>query len=128
MTGKGVMKMKENKKMNLGIAGIIAMGLVLTCVLLFPTAPPSEAATVPKIYKMEGTISAIDLKFNTVVVNVPLTEKKIFKVGGPLAKDATLKKGDNTNLTLKDFKVGDKVIVEWEPTSQGHLIKSLEGR
>lgn len=123
MTGKGVMKMKKER----WIVGIILAGFVLTSFLIL-TIRPVKAANAPKIYKMEGTISAIDLKFNTVVVNVPLTEKKIFKVGGPLAKDATLKKGDNTNLTLKDFKVGDKVIVEWEPTSQGHLIKSLEGR
>ena len=108
-------------------AGIVIAGLLLACLFTL-AAVPASAAPAPKIYRMEGTIAAIDLQFNTVVVNVPLTGKKIFKVGGPLAKDAVLKKGGKTDLTLKDFKVGDKVIVEWQPTPQGHLIRMLKAR
>ncbi len=102
---------------------VIGIVVVFLMVLIAPSAP--AAATGPKTYKMIGKISAIDLKFNTVVIDVPLTEKKIFTVAGPLAKDVTLKKGNKKNVTLKDFKVGDKVVVEWEPTPEGHLIKRL---
>ena len=120
------MKAKNIPKVLTGIAftGII---LIFAVTFLVPPAPVA-ASTAPRIYKMEGHITAIDLKFNTVVIDVPITEKKIFRVGGPLAKGAILKRGDKTDVSLKDFKVGDKVVVEWEQTPQGHLIKMLEAR
>ena len=101
-----------------GIAIVFVMTLMV----------PAVAAANPKLYKMAGKISAIDLKFNTVVINVPITEKKNFKVGGPLAKDAILKKGNKENVSLKDFKVGDKVVVEWESSPQGPVLKLLKSR
>ncbi len=104
-----------------GIGGITILCLIATLMLPF-----SASASIPKTYKMVGKIYAIDLKYNTVVVNVPLTEKKIFRVGGPLAPNAVLKKGNKEKPTLEDFKVGDKVVVEWEATPKGHLIHRLE--
>lgn len=103
----------------------VALGVTIIFILAVSAA--DAFAAKPKLYKMEGKISAIDLNHNTVVVNVHLTKKNIFTVGGPLAKDAVLKKG-NKKAFLKDFSLGESVIVEWEPTTQGHLIKRLESK
>jgi len=119
---------KGGVKMKTGIffRDIIVIGIaIIFAATLFAT--PSLAAK-PKIYKMEGKISAIDLQYNTVVIQVPLTKKNVFTVGGPLAKDAVLKRGNKKDVSLKNFKVGDTVIVEWEPTSQGHVIKLLKSK
>ena len=79
-----------------------------------------------KKYKMTGDITAIDLAHNTVVIEVPLAGK-MFTVGGPLSSKAVLKKGGQS-VGLADFRVGDRVIVIWEATEQGHLILSLKAR
>ncbi len=81
-----------------------------------------------KVYKMVGKITAIDLDYNTVVIEVPLGKKETFTVGGPLAKDAIIEKKGVKNPSLKDFKVGDEVVVKWEPTPNGHLIKMLAAK
>ena len=97
-------------------------------ILIFLTiaaVPAVSGAMTPKLYRMQGRITAIDPAAHTVVVNVPLTEKTNFTVAGPLAKDAILRRGDK-KAALSDFKVGEWVTVEWMPTSQGHLIKELE--
>jgi hypothetical protein len=106
--------------------GKIMIGISIALAMSLITLPALAAA--PKIYKMEGKISAIDLQDNTVVIQVPITEKNIFTVAGPLAKNATLKIRDKKEVTLKDFKVGEKVVVEWEPLPDGHLIKRLEAK
>ena len=77
-----------------------------------------------KIYKMKGTITAIELVYQTVVVEVPMG-KRMFTVGGPLATDAVVKKGKN-RAELNDFKIGDSVIVKWKVTEKGHLILFLD--
>jgi len=79
-----------------------------------------------KKYKMTGDITAIDLTHNTVVIEVPLAGK-MFTVGGPLSSKAILKKGGQS-VGLADFQVGDRVIVIWEATEQGHLILSLKAK
>jgi len=101
---------------------ITGIAIVFVMTLMVPAVPAAN----PKFYKMAGKISAIDLKFNTVVINVPITEKKNFKVGGPLAKDAILKKENKENVSLRDFKVGDKIVVEWESSPQGPVLKLLK--
>lgn len=79
-----------------------------------------------RLYRMVGDITAIDLDYNTVVIEVPL-EGKLFTVGGPLSHDAILKKG-NLSVDLIDFMIGDRVTVEWKPTEQGHLILLLQAK
>jgi len=79
-----------------------------------------------KIYDMTGDIAAIDLEFNTVIVEVPLAGKS-FTVGGPLSPEASLKKGGRT-INLSDFQVGDRVIIKWKATERGHIILALNAK
>ena len=79
-----------------------------------------------KKYKMTGDITAIDLTHNTVVIEVPLAGR-LFTVGGALCSEATLKRGGQS-VGLADFQVGDRVIVIWEATEQGHLILSIKAK
>lgn len=79
-----------------------------------------------KKYRMTGDITAIDLSHNTVVIEVPLAGK-MFTVGGALSSEAILKRGGQS-VGLADFQVGDRVIVIWEATEQGHLILSLKAK
>jgi hypothetical protein len=74
-------------------------------------------------YLMTGKISAIDLAYDTIVIEVPMVSKT-FTVGGPLADDAVLLKNNQT-AGLGDFNVGDQVTVKWHSTPQGHVIDHL---
>jgi hypothetical protein len=98
------------------IAGV-AMAVVLTFLATAPTI------VFAKTYNMTGKISAIDLAYNTVVIQVPMASK-MFTVGGPLAANAKLTK-DNKMASLNDFKVGERVAVKWHSTPQGHVIDRL---
>jgi maltoporin len=102
------------------------MTLVLA-VMFFVFFPGAQSWAGKKIHQMTGDISAIDLAYNTVVVEVPLAGEKTFTVGGPLSSVAVLKKG-NKSVSLEDFRVGDRVTVKWESTEQGHLILSLNAK
>jgi len=75
------------------------------------------------IYQMTGDITAIELEYNTVVIEVPMVGKT-FTVGGPLSWKAILKKGHQV-VGLSTFQVGDRVKVKWEATEKGHVILSL---
>ena len=97
---------------------------LLSALLLVSVWTMPAMAAAPKVYKMSGKITAVDLKDNTVVVDVPMGKKEIYTVAGPLAQDAVLKKGNKT-ATLKDFQKGESVIVEWEVTDKGHIVKQL---
>ena len=79
-----------------------------------------------KIYEMGGEITAIDLEHNTVVVEVPLGER-LYTVGGPLSSKAVLKK-DGKLAVLADFRRGDRVVVKWKVTAQGHVALLLKSR
>jgi hypothetical protein len=76
-----------------------------------------------KTYLMTGKITAIDLAYDTVVIEVPM-QSKTFTVGGPLASDAKMIKNDQTAM-LDDFNVGDRVMVTWHSTPDGHVIDRL---
>lgn len=78
------------------------------------------------IYEMRGEISAIDLAYNTVVIEVPLAGKT-FTVGGPLAHEAVVKRNDKA-AQLSDFQIGEWVTVKWETTEKGHLILFLKAK
>jgi len=71
-------------------------------------------------------ITAIDLEFNTVVVEVPLAGKS-FTVGGPLSPEASLKKGGRT-IDLSDFQVRDRVIIKWKAAEKGHIILAITAK
>ena len=79
-----------------------------------------------RIYQMVGDITALDLEYKTVVVEVPLAGKT-FTVGGPLSSEAVLERGGQS-ATLADFQVGDRVTVKWEATAQGHVILLLRAK
>ena len=79
-----------------------------------------------KVYHMVGDITAIDLEYNTVVVEVPLAET-LFTVGGPLTSDAVLKR-HGQSAGLADFQVGDRVTVRWKATEEGHVILLLKAK
>ncbi len=100
--------------------------LVALAAFIAVSAPPAMASGT-QIYRMRGKITAVDVADNTVVIDVPVAKNKIFTVAGPLATDATLKKGSR-DVTLKDFHEGEWVTVKWQPTESGHLIKGLIGK
>jgi hypothetical protein len=84
------------------------------------------AAPAGKIYVASGDIKAIELKFNTVVIEAPMG-KHMFTVGGPLAPDAILTKGGK-KAALEDFSPGDRVSVKWKTTERGHLILKMKSK
>ena len=96
--------------------------LVLFAVLLFSFSAANSWAGV-KLYKMTGEITAIDVEYHTVVIEVPMVGKT-FTIGGPLSPDAVLERGGQS-ADLTDFLVGDQVVVTWTQTDEGHLILSL---
>jgi len=102
--------------------------LLLLIFCLVGTFVIPTMSTAAETYKMKGKITAIDTKDNTVVVNVRMEKGKIYTVAGPLAPNAVLKKGKKSDVMLKDFNVGESVIVEWEVTSNGHIVKQLTGQ
>ena len=86
----------------------------------------ATAATIvfAETYNMTGTISAIDLQYQTMVIKYPLASKQIFTVGGPLAENAVLII-KNKKASLNDFKVGERVAVRWHDVPKGHMIDRL---
>jgi hypothetical protein len=102
-------------------------GAYLTAIALFMAlALPGSAANswaAEKLYKMTGSITAIDFEYRTVVIEVPMVGKS-FTVGGPLAPNATLERGGHS-AHLADYMAGDQVVVTWKHTEEGHLILSL---
>jgi hypothetical protein len=99
--------------------------LVLFTVLLLSFSAANSWAGV-KLYKMTGEITAIDLEYRTVVIEVPMVGKT-FTVGGALAPEVVLEKGGHS-VGLGDFQVGDQVVVTWKHTDEGHLILSLTAK
>lgn len=76
------------------------------------------------VYKMTGEITAIEPSDKTIVVEVPMQGGKVFTVGGALATNAIVRKGDHS-ATLADFSQGEEVTVEWKSIETGHLILML---
>jgi hypothetical protein len=97
---------------------IIVLAIVFSLALFGAQSWASE-----RIYQMTGDITAIDIEYNTVVIEVPMGGKT-FTVGGPLSSRAVLERGGQS-AALADFQVGDRVTVKWEAAGQGHLILSL---
>lgn len=97
-------------------------GVVAAVVLAFLAT--ASTTVFAETYNMTGTISAIDLSYQTVVIKCPLASKQIFTVGGPLAANAKLMI-KNKMVSLNDFKVGERVAVRWHGTPQGHVIDRL---
>lgn len=98
-----------------------ATGVVTAVVLAFLITAPT--VVFGNTYLMTGKISAIDLAYDTIVIEVPMVSKT-FTVGGPLAEDAELVKNNQT-AALNDFNVGQQVTVKWHSTPQGHVIDRL---
>jgi len=91
------------------------------------TVPAMGESKIYSLYKMTGTIKAIDLAYHTVVIDIPLANGQTFVVGGPLAPNASLK-NKGMPPQLADFHVGQRVVVEWSPIHQGHLIRMLDSK
>ena len=74
------LKRKEGKTMKEKRKSL--RSVVAAVVLLFL----ASAATIvfAETYNLTGTISVIDLSYQTVVIKYPLASKQIFTVGGPL--------------------------------------------
>jgi hypothetical protein len=102
---------------------IMTLALAVMFLLCFSSA---QSWAGKRIYRMSGDITAVDLDYHTVVIEVPLGGKT-FTVGGPLSSKAVLKKGSQS-VSLEDFRVGDRVTVKWEATEQGHIILSLNAK
>lgn len=88
---------------------------------LFSTAVFAGAEAMT--HQASGEVAAIDLDFNTVVVEAPMGGR-MFTVGGPLAPDAILTKG-GVSVDLEDFQKGDRVNVRWKTTNTGHRIVEM---
>jgi hypothetical protein len=100
---------------------IIVLAIIFSLALFGAQSWASE-----RIYQMTGDITAIDLEYNTVVIEVPMVGKT-FTVGGPLSYEAILKKGHQV-VDLLAFQVGDRVKVKWEATEKAHAILSLNAK
>jgi hypothetical protein len=101
--------------LTIAIAALCLFGATALCV---------QAAA--HVYTNRGEISAIDLTYDTVVVEVPMGDQ-MMTVGGPLVEGAELKK-DNRSVSLGDFTVGETVTVKWRYTETGHRIEGLYAR
>jgi len=99
---------------------LLAAGLAFFLSFSFAAAEAAE-----RVYRMQGKITAIDLKHDTVVVEVPVQGGKLLTVGGPVAPDAVVEKAGKS-ARLKDFNLGDRVTVKWKVTERTHLILSLK--
>ena len=99
--------------------------VVLVAVFFLALLPP-HALSGEDAYKMTGEITAIDLKYHTVVIEVQMVGKT-FTVGGPRSPEVVLEKGGHS-VGLGDFQVGDQVVVTWTHTDEGHLILSLTAK
>jgi hypothetical protein len=102
----------------------LTTAVVMIVVLAFLATVPS--IVFAKTYNMTGKISAIDMAYKTVVIEVPMASK-IFTVAGPLAPDAKLTKNMQP-VSLNDFMVGERVTVKWHSTPQGHVIDRLAAK
>jgi hypothetical protein len=111
---KGGVKMNKRSFFWVGIAAaiILAMGAAI------------QASAEENSYLMTGEITAIDMSFDTVVIEAPLGADS-FTVGGPLSPDARVIK-NGRSADLSDFTVGDKVSVVWRATASGHVIEKIE--
>ena len=99
---------------------------LLVAVLIFILFLSVSLWAQPKKYIMEGKITAIDIPYKTVVIEVPMDGKN-FTVAGPIKQGAILIK-DGKKVSLGDFEIGDRVVVLWESTPQGHLIEKIEAK
>jgi uncharacterized cupredoxin-like copper-binding protein len=97
--------------------------LVIVSFILLQGVSQATAAK-NRTYQMTGKITAIDMAYQTVVIEVPMGKDSL-TVGGPLSPRAVLKKGGKA-VQLPAFKVGEKVTVAWRSTAEGHVIERLE--
>ena len=104
---------------------IIFITLILTMIISV-SLQHSQVLAAKKVYEMVGDIAAIDLAYNTVVIEVPL-ERGTFTVGGSISARAVLFRGEQS-AELSDFQAGDRVTVRWEATERGHLILFLKAK
>lgn len=102
---------------------IITLALALIVCLSFYGA---KSWAGERVYQASGEISAIDLKYDTVVVEVPVAGR-MATVGGPLSPGAVLEQAGKS-ADLGSFKVGDRVIVKWQVTDKGHAILALKAK
>lgn len=98
---------------------IVPLMLILTLVLAFPFLVFGQS------YKMTGKITAINLDYQTIVIECPMGTQ-MFTVAGPLASDARLTRADQT-VNLKNFKLDEIVTVVFHSTGQGHVIDRVDG-
>jgi hypothetical protein len=101
-------------------------GIIVLAIIFSLSFCGAQCWSAEKIYQMAGDISAIDLEYNTVVVEVPL-KGKMLTVGGQLSSEAVLKKGGHL-VNLSEFNTGDRVMVKWKLTEEGHTILLLNAR
>jgi hypothetical protein len=94
--------------------------------VLFGLNASGIQAAASHVYTNRGDISAIDVDYETIVVEVPVSGQ-MMTVGGPLVPDADLKRGDRS-VSLDDFSVGESVTVKWRYTDNGHRILGVYGR
>jgi hypothetical protein len=100
----------------------ITMAWALAVLLLGWSTPYAD----DRVHTLSGNITAIDLDYDTVVVDVPMGDQEL-TVGGPVVENAELSK-NGREADLNDFEVGDRVVVTWERTDKGVLIQRLVQR
>lgn len=100
------------------IPTLLKLSIVSACFLLF------SSVSLAQIHRMAGKITAIDLEHRTVVVEVPIADNQTFTVAGPLTEDTILVRNAEW-VELNDFEIGEKVLVRWHSTEEGHKIDRL---
>ena len=104
------------QSINLIVAYLV---LILGHFLLSSLAMAADKANVDK-----GEITAIDIAYNTVVVEVSLGGE-MYAVGGPISPRAVLRKAGRP-AALADFVIGDIVTVKWGITKEGYIVEALK--
>jgi hypothetical protein len=75
------------------------------------------------LHIMHGEVASVDINHQTIVVEVPMG-KGLFTVGGKVTSKTRLIKGI-IKVPLSSFKIGEKVVIRWRGTPDGHLIESV---
>ena len=111
---KGKLKMKKTIKFY-----VYYPVLVIAAICLGGTA----VLAAQNYHEMGGKISAITPSENIVVVKCP-EGSTMLTVGGQLGENTVLLMGKRP-MALKDFKVGEHVLVGWKSTANGPVIERL---
>ena len=92
--------------------------LIAICLISLTVGMAAVQAKGPyDIHTARGKLTAVDLQYKAVVVEVPLNDQQL-TVAGELVPNANVMKNGHM-AELKDFSVDQSVTIEWMVTDHG---------